>query len=85
THVQAGGASDNPTTGAIAAISRGTDATQHFTNNAVQTGAPVGPTDKPYELAAAMEHGVRDPAGEAVQGPDQRRTVDPDKTYYNGK
>ncbi|WP_189549743.1 transglycosylase domain-containing protein [Streptomyces lavendofoliae] len=84
-HVQFGGASVNPRTGAIVAIYGGSDATKHFTNNADQTGAQVGSTFKPFVLAAAMEYGVRDPAGEAVQGPDQRRTVDPDKTYYNGQ
>ncbi|MFF8832076.1 transglycosylase domain-containing protein [Streptomyces sp. NPDC015131] len=85
THVQFGGASVNPKDGAIVAIYGGSDATKHFTNNADQTGAQVGSTFKPFVLAAAMEYGVRDPGGEAVQGPDQRRTVDPDKTYYNGK
>ncbi|ORT57762.1 transglycosylase domain-containing protein [Streptomyces sp. CB03238] len=85
THVQFGGASVDPKTGAIVAIYGGSDATKHFTNNADQTGAQVGSTFKPFVLAAAMEYGVRDPSGEAVQGPDQRRTVDPDKTYYNGK
>ncbi|WP_336321136.1 transglycosylase domain-containing protein [Streptomyces lavendofoliae] len=84
-HVQFGGASVNPRTGAIVAIYGGSDATKHFTNNADQTGAQVGSTFKPFVLAAAMEYGVRDPSGEAVQGPDQRRTVDPDKTYYNGQ
>ncbi|MEV3989676.1 transglycosylase domain-containing protein [Streptomyces sp. NPDC049837] len=85
THVQFGGASVDPKTGAIVAIYGGSDATKHFTNNADQTGAQVGSTFKPFVLAAAMEYGVRDPQGEPVQGPDQRRTVDPDKTYYNGK
>ncbi|GAA2474165.1 transglycosylase domain-containing protein [Streptomyces gobitricini] len=85
THVQFGGASVDPGTGAIVAIYGGSDATKHFTNNADQTGAQVGSTFKPFVLAAAMEYGVRDPGGEPVQGPDQRRTVDPDKTYYNGK
>ncbi|MFG3507297.1 transglycosylase domain-containing protein [Streptomyces sp. NPDC047821] len=85
THVQFGGASVNPKSGAIVAIYGGHDATKHFTNNADQTGAQVGSTFKPFVLAAAMEHGVRDPQGEPVQSSDQRRTVDPDKTYYNGQ
>ncbi|MFJ6696740.1 transglycosylase domain-containing protein [Streptomyces sp. NPDC091272] len=83
THVQFGGASVDPRTGAIAAVYGGTDATKHFTNNADQTGAQVGSTFKPFVLAAAMQHGKRDPAGPAEQGMDERTLVSP-KSIYNG-
>ncbi|MEE1754349.1 transglycosylase domain-containing protein [Streptomyces sp. SP18CS02] len=85
THVQFGGASVDPETGAIVAIYGGSDATKHFTNNADQTGAQVGSTFKPFVLAAAMRDGVRDPNGGPEQGPDQRRLVDPDKSIYEGR
>ncbi|MEV6330411.1 transglycosylase domain-containing protein [Streptomyces sp. NPDC051909] len=84
THVQFGGASVNPETGAIVAIYGGENATKHFTNNADQTGAQVGSTFKPFVLAAAMRDGVRDPKGEKVQGPETRTIVDPNKSVYNG-
>ncbi|MEU8618290.1 transglycosylase domain-containing protein [Streptomyces sp. NPDC048623] len=84
THVQFGGASVDPETGAIVALYGGEDATKHFTNNADQTGAQVGSTFKPFVLAAAMRDGVRDPKGDKVQGPETRRIVDPDKSFYNG-
>ncbi|WP_308407677.1 transglycosylase domain-containing protein [Streptomyces sp. RKAG337] len=82
--VQFGGASVNPKDGAIIAIYGGTDATQHFTNNADETGAQVGSTFKPFVLAAAMTHGARDPKGEADQGDDQRTKVSP-KSIFSGK
>ncbi|MFI1394498.1 transglycosylase domain-containing protein [Streptomyces sp. NPDC020681] len=84
THVQFGGASVNPQTGAIVAIYGGEDATKHFTNNADATGAQVGSTFKPFVLAAAMSEGVRDPEGPEEQGRDERTIVDPDKSVYNG-
>ncbi|MFE7775569.1 transglycosylase domain-containing protein [Streptomyces sp. NPDC057445] len=84
THVQFGGASVNPKTGAIVAIYGGENATKHFTNNADQTGAQVGSTFKPFVLAAAMQDGVRDPGLGADQGVETRRRVDPDKSKYNG-
>ncbi|MDX6353859.1 MAG: hypothetical protein QOF98_762, partial [Streptomyces sp.] len=77
-YVQFGGASLNPTDGAIVAIYGGTDATTHFTNNADETGAQVGSTFKPFVLAAAMTHGVRDPSGEAEQPDSERTIVSPD-------
>ncbi|MCT4354910.1 penicillin-binding protein [Streptomyces sp. Je 1-79] len=80
THVQFGGASVDPKTGAIVAIYGGADATKHFTNNADQTGAQVGSTFKPFVLAAAMQYGVRDP-----RDPSIRTIVDPNKSRYNGK
>ncbi|MGW0465615.1 transglycosylase domain-containing protein [Streptomyces sp. NPDC003027] len=85
THVQFGGASVDPRTGKIVAIYGGTDATKHFTNNADQTGAQVGSTFKPFVLAAAMEHGVRDPNKGKFQDASTRTIVDPDKSRYSGK
>ncbi|MFE0251547.1 transglycosylase domain-containing protein [Streptomyces sp. NPDC059010] len=84
THVQFGGASVNPATGAIEAIYGGEDATKHFTNNADETGAQVGSTFKPFVLAAAMKWGVRDPKGLAEQAQDERTKVSP-KSFYSGK
>ncbi|GGQ28710.1 transglycosylase domain-containing protein [Streptomyces mutabilis] len=84
THVQFGGASIDPETGAIKAIYGGEDATKHFTNNADVTGAQVGSTFKPYVLAAAMKWGVRDPDGAEVQPQDERTVVSP-KSLYSGK
>ncbi|WP_374329388.1 transglycosylase domain-containing protein [Streptomyces sp. PSKA30] len=84
THVQFGGASVNPDTGAIVAIYGGEDATKHFTNNADQTGAQVGSTFKPFVLAAAMKWGVRDPELGEVQAQDERTKVSP-KSLYSGK
>ncbi len=84
THVQFGGASVDPATGAIKAIYGGEDATKHFTNNADETGAQVGSTFKPFVLAAAMKWGVRDPDLDPVQAQDERTLVSP-KSLYNGK
>ncbi|MGW2240253.1 transglycosylase domain-containing protein [Streptomyces sp. NPDC001759] len=84
THVQFGGASVDPTSGAIEAIYGGEDATKHFTNNADSTGAQVGSTFKPFVLAAAMKWGVRDPEGPEEQPQDERTQVSP-KSLYSGK
>ncbi|MFB8772043.1 transglycosylase domain-containing protein [Streptomyces broussonetiae] len=84
THVQFGGASVDPATGAIVAIYGGKDATEHFTNNADVTGAQVGSTFKPFVLAAAMSWGVRDPDGPEVQPQDERTVVSP-KSLYSGQ
>ncbi|ARX84852.1 penicillin-binding protein [Streptomyces alboflavus] len=84
THVQFGGASVNPNTGAIEAIYGGEDATKHFTNNADTTGAQVGSTYKPFVLAAAFKNGVRSKSGGEVQGDGTRTIVDP-KSKYSGK
>jgi membrane peptidoglycan carboxypeptidase len=84
THVQFGGASVDPKTGAIRAIYGGEDATKHFTNNADQTGAQVGSTFKPFVLAAAMKWGVRNPDLDPVQSQDERTIVSP-KSLYSGK
>ncbi|WP_330282866.1 transglycosylase domain-containing protein [Streptomyces sp. NBC_00588] len=84
THVQFGGASVNPETGAIEAIYGGEDATKHFTDNADQTGAQVGSTFKPFVLAAAMKWGVRDKSLGPEQAQDERTQVSP-KSLYSGK
>jgi membrane peptidoglycan carboxypeptidase len=84
THVQFGGASVNPATGAIEAIYGGEDATKHFTNNADQTGAQVGSTFKPFVLAAAMTWGVRNPELGSSQAQDERTIVSP-KSLFSGK
>ncbi len=84
THVQFGGASVDPKTGAIKAVYGGVDATKHFTNNADVTGAQVGSTFKPFVLASAMKWGVRDPELGADQAQDERTKVSP-KSLYSGK
>lgn len=81
THVQFGGSSVDPKTGAIVAIYGGQDATKHFTNNANPTGAQVGSTFKPFVLAAAMEYGKRNPALGEDQGPSDRTKVSPLSIY----
>ncbi|MEU9185321.1 transglycosylase domain-containing protein [Streptomyces sp. NPDC048484] len=83
-HVQFGGASVEPETGAIKAIYGGADATEHFTNNADQTGAQVGSTFKPFVLAAAMKWGILDPDLEPTQAQDERKKVSP-KSIYSGE
>lgn len=83
THVQFGGGSVEPETGAIKAIYGGKDATRHFTNNADPTGAAVGSTFKPFVLAAAMEYGRRDPELPADQSDSAREKVSP-MSIYNG-
>lgn len=83
THVQFGGSSVNPKTGAIEAIYGGVDATKHYTSNADPTGAAVGSTFKPFVLAAAMEYGKRDPSGGPEQDESQRTKVSP-MSIYNG-
>ncbi|MFI6121523.1 transglycosylase domain-containing protein [Streptomyces sp. NPDC051064] len=83
THVEFGGASVDTKTGAIIATYGGQDATQHYTNNADATGAQVGSTFKPFVLAAAMEHGKRDPEGDPDQSDSERTPVSP-KSIYNG-
>ncbi|MDX2542941.1 transglycosylase domain-containing protein [Streptomyces sp. WI04-05B] len=83
-YVQFGGASVEPSTGAIKAVYGGEDATKHFTNNADTTGAQVGSTFKAFVLAAAMKWGVRDPELGAEQAQDERTQVSPD-SIYSGK
>jgi membrane peptidoglycan carboxypeptidase len=81
THVQFGGASVEPTTGAIKAIYGGEDATKHFTNNADVTGAQVGSTFKPFVLAAAMKWGVLNKSLGPEQAQDERTKVSPQSLY----
>ncbi|WP_327368606.1 transglycosylase domain-containing protein [Streptomyces sp. NBC_01217] len=81
THVQFGGGSVDPKTGAIVAIYGGQDATKHYTNNANPTGAQVGSTFKPFVLAAAMEYGKRDPELGPDQDASQREKVSPLSIY----
>ncbi|MER5497868.1 MULTISPECIES: transglycosylase domain-containing protein [unclassified Streptomyces] len=81
THVQFGGGSVDPKTGAIVAIYGGQDATKHFTNNADPTGAQVGSTFKPFVLAAAMQYGKRDPSLGEEQNESQRTKVSPLSIY----
>ncbi|MGV9242277.1 transglycosylase domain-containing protein [Streptomyces sp. NPDC003710] len=83
-YVQFGGASVDPSTGAIKAIYGGEDATKHFTNNADQTGAQVGSTFKPFVLAAAMSWGKRNPDLGESQAQDERTIVSP-KSLYSGQ
>ncbi|MFF5186655.1 transglycosylase domain-containing protein [Streptomyces sp. NPDC000345] len=84
THVQFGGASVEPDTGAIRAIYGGEDATKHFTDNADETGAQVGSTFKPFVLAAAMTWGVRNPDLGSSQAQDERTIVSP-QSLFSGK
>ncbi|WP_344045930.1 transglycosylase domain-containing protein [Streptomyces thermoalcalitolerans] len=84
THVQFGGASVDPKTGAIVAVYGGEDATKHFTNNADATGAQVGSTFKPFVLAAAMQDGIRNPNLGPSQAQDERTQVSP-KSRFSGK
>jgi membrane peptidoglycan carboxypeptidase len=81
THVQFGGASVDPTSGAIKAIYGGEDATKHFTNNADVTGAQIGSTMKAFVLAAAMQWGVKDPSLGQEQAQDERTPVSPQSLY----
>ncbi|MFD3656054.1 transglycosylase domain-containing protein [Streptomyces sp. NPDC058620] len=83
THVQFGGASIDPSTGAIVATYGGRDATKHYTNNADPTGAQVGSTFKPFVLAAAMKYGKRNPGLGEVQSESDRKPVSPE-SIYNG-
>ncbi|GHE03806.1 transglycosylase domain-containing protein [Streptomyces alanosinicus] len=84
TYVQFGGASVDPTSGAIKAIYGGDDATKHFTDNADSTGAQVGSTFKPFVLASAMQWGVRNPDGPESQPQDARTQISP-KSLYSGQ
>ncbi|MFD5597091.1 transglycosylase domain-containing protein [Streptomyces griseorubiginosus] len=84
TFVQFGGASVEPSTGAIRACYGGEDATTHFTNNCDSTGAQVGSTFKTFVLAAAMKWGVRDPDLGESQAQDERTVVNA-KSLFSGK
>ncbi|MGW2262269.1 transglycosylase domain-containing protein [Streptomyces sp. NPDC001780] len=56
--VQVGAASIRPRDGAIVAAYGGSDAVEHFTNNADTSGVPVGSAFKPFVYAAVLEHGA---------------------------
>jgi membrane peptidoglycan carboxypeptidase len=85
TYVQFGGASVEPGTGKIVAVYGGEDATRHPTDNADQTGVQVGSAFEPFVLAAAMEHGVRDPKGGKTQPDAKRARVTPDTSSYSAR
>ncbi|GAB2756226.1 transglycosylase domain-containing protein [Streptomyces bullii] len=58
-NVQVGAASVDPTTGAIVALYGGEGWNKgHYTDNANSAGVPVGSTFKPFDLAAALDHGA---------------------------
>ncbi|MFI6850908.1 transglycosylase domain-containing protein [Streptomyces sp. NPDC050416] len=58
-NVQVGAASVDPTTGAIVALYGGDGWNKgHYTDNANTSGVPVGSTFKPFDLAAALDHGA---------------------------
>ncbi|MFF8288818.1 transglycosylase domain-containing protein [Streptomyces sp. NPDC016309] len=56
--VEIGAASVRPGDGAVLALYGGSDATEHFTNNADTAGVPVGSAFTPFVLAAALQHGT---------------------------
>ena len=70
---QFGAASVRPEDGAVVALYGGTDATQHFSNNADTAAVPAGSAFKPFVLAAALQQQadqpVRQPADAWGQQP----------------
>jgi len=80
-YVQFGGASVEPKSGKIKAIYGGSDALEHYRNNADYTGVQVGSTFKPFVLAAAMRDGVRDRNGPREQPDSERTRVNPSSVY----
>lgn len=71
-YVQVGAASIRPRDGAIVAVYGGSDAIEHFTNNADTSGVPAASAFKPFVYAAAMEkehEGGQRPAEGADQDP----------------
>ncbi|MGW7025942.1 transglycosylase domain-containing protein [Streptomyces xanthophaeus] len=54
-HVQVGAASIRPKDGAVVAVYGGSDAIEHFTNNADTAGVPAASAFKPFVYAAALE------------------------------
>ncbi|WP_432195692.1 transglycosylase domain-containing protein [Streptomyces sp. bgisy027] len=66
-HVQFGGASVDPKTGAIVALYGGAGYDKgHYSNNANTLGVPVGSTWKPIVLASAMQYGTYETDGEPL-------------------
>ncbi|MFE4646647.1 transglycosylase domain-containing protein, partial [Streptomyces sp. NPDC056730] len=57
-HVQVGAASIRPRDGAIVAVYGGSDAIEHFSNNADTAGVPAGSAFKPFVYAAALEDSI---------------------------
>ncbi|WP_179381907.1 transglycosylase domain-containing protein [Streptomyces sp. SA15] len=58
-NVQVGASSVDPATGAIVALYGGDGWNKgHYTDNADSSGVPVGSTFKPFDLAAALDHGA---------------------------
>ncbi|MET9700501.1 transglycosylase domain-containing protein [Streptomyces sp. NPDC006529] len=53
--VQVGAASIRPKDGAVVAVYGGSDAIEHFTNNADTSGVPAASAFKPFVFAAALE------------------------------
>ncbi|MFD8982597.1 transglycosylase domain-containing protein [Streptomyces sp. NPDC059564] len=54
-YVQVGAASIRPKDGAVVAVYGGSDAIEHFTNNADTSGVPAASAFKPFVYAAALE------------------------------
>ncbi|MCQ4079603.1 penicillin-binding protein [Streptomyces sp. RB6PN25] len=77
-NVQVGAASVDPKTGAIVALYGGPGYDKgHYTDNADATGVPVGSTFKPFDLAAAIDHG-------AVLSPGQQPSQITPSSKFNG-
>lgn len=75
-HVQVGAASVRPEDGAIVAVYGGSDAIEHFSNNADTSGVPAGSAFKPFVYAAALEYGsARKQEAARAAGRDARRPV----------
>nr|WSX48758.1 penicillin-binding protein [Streptomyces sp. NBC_00974] len=71
-YVQVGAASVRPEDGAIVALYGGSDAIEHFTNNADTSGVPAASAFKPFVYAAALEQefeGTDPPAETPVPEP----------------
>ncbi len=67
-NVQFGAASVDPASGAILALYGGPGWDKgHYTDNANTVGVPVGSTFKPFDLAAALDHGAVMTPGQAPQ------------------
>lgn len=64
-HVQVGAASVRPKDGAIVAVYGGSDAIEHFSNNADTSGVPAASAFKPFVFAAALEQGLEGGEGSA--------------------
>ncbi|MET8751955.1 transglycosylase domain-containing protein [Streptomyces sp. NPDC004667] len=77
-YVQVGAASIRPKDGAVVAVYGGSDAIEHFTNNADTSGVPAASAFKPFVYAAAMEKELE--GGErSAEGADRDQDQDPAK------